>query len=738
MLLVTGTALSQGFIIPREHNSTPVLTSHELAVTIVDQVAESDVTQIFTNAGPGTVEGIYYFPIPQEASVSDFAMWVDGKKLEGEILERADARRIYEEIVRRNIDPALLEYSDHRFFRINIFPIPPGKDRKIELKYTQLLTMDNGLVRFLYPLHGESQLGRATEGGRHPVIPLDPWNRYPRPDGEERSHPRLNTSCNHEFFLDIRSEVAIKNVYSPSHDVEISREGGHRVKVSYEGKRSADENDFVLYYAVSPQDMGLSLLTYQREKDGYFLLLVSPDAEIGDERILARDIVFVLDTSGSMKGEKIEQAKEALIYCLHHMNSRDRFALVNFSSRVDVYAEEWIHGPADVRRAVEYVRALSARGGTDIETALGRALSFPDRSSRQMCIVFMTDGLPTVGITDVNTILEKIRGHKKNVRLFTFGIGYDVNTFLLDRIAAESRAVSDYIAPEESIEQKISSFYDKVSQPVLTDLDLEIDGTRIYDVFPGELPDLFIGSQLSIVGRFKKEGRAEVVLTGMAGEKQRRFYYKTRFERSTKNDFLPRLWASRKVAFLLDEVRLHGGEAELRDEIEELCLEYGIVSPYTSLLVQEDKLTAALPRRGHGDWAMPSSPQPVDLAAAGHAGPVAVGKEAVEASKMVRQMRESERIQSPQEFQSPARFVHGQTFILRDGVWIDSQFENQDVIEVKFNSHAYINLLLAYPEFGKYMKLGERIVVKFRDKFIRIGDTGEEKCSEQKWLRILG
>jgi Ca-activated chloride channel family protein len=197
------------------------------------------------------------------------------------------------------------------------------------------------------------------------------------------------------------------------------------------------------------------------------------------------------------------------------------------------------------------------------------------------------------------------------------------------------------------------------------------------------------------------------------------------------------LWASRKVAYLLDEIRINGGEEELREEVEELCLEYGIVSPYTSFLVQEDQLAAVPQHRQRRDTGILPAQPGAALSGAGQARPSAVGKRAVEASKMVRQLREGDRVEIPKKEQSAMRFVDGLTFYLHEGEWIDSRFEKQKVIEVKYNSQAYINLLLAYPEFGKYMKLGERIVVKFRNRFIRVGDSGKQSYSERKWRRIL-
>ena len=749
--LVAVSAKGQGFILPRGELQTPKLMSHKVDADISNQVAEVKAQQIFKNESSVPVEGVYYFPIPKEASVSDFAMWVDGKKLEGELLSHDEARKIYEDIVRRNIDPALLEYADYRFFRVNIFPIPPGKERKIELKYAQFLTMDGGLVRFIYPLHGQTQLGRTAGRPIPPITPLPPHPRlphpqqFPAPTPEERSEQKSShEDCRQTFVMNIDSDVPIKNVYSPSHEVEISRQSDHRVRVSYEGNRVIDEGDFLLYYSVSPEDLGLSLVCHQTSRDdGFFLLLVSPKTKLEDEEILDKDIIFVLDTSGSMAGEKIEQAKGALEYCINRLRPDDRFALITFSSEVHKFQDKLVSGRLAKRQSLEFVRSIKAKGGTNIDAALKEALSFQHDTDRPMNIVFLTDGLPTVGATDVKTILANVGEKNKGVRIFSFGVGYDVNTFLLDKIAERRRGVSDYIAPDEDIEEKISLFFDKVSTPVLSDLELDYSHISVSDVFPKQLPDLFQGSQLMVVGRYGDSGETIITLTGRTTKKRKDFVYETEFSNEAENDFLPRLWASRKIAYLVDEMRTHGENDEVRQEIEDLSKEYGIMSPYTSYLVQEDQAQIVALRaqsgsfgvtdkKGSGFHVLGGTPQPAESFDALSS----VGRAAVEASKSMRKMKEAVRIVETKK--SDVRYVGGRTFYYRDGEWVDSQYKDEKVVEIKHGSTAFVNLLLCYPEIGKFMKLGNCVVVKLNKKFVRIGERGKEDTSQQKLCKIFG
>ncbi len=737
--------VGQGFILPRNNIEAPRLTAHTLKGSITNQAAGIQVQQVFKNEGSVPVEGVYYFPVPKEAVVSNFAMWVDGKKLAGELLNKEEARKIYEDIVRRNIDPALLEYADHSFFRINIFPIPPGKERKIELSYSQLLTMQDGLVSFHYPLHGDSKLGMAQS---NPVMPM-PAHRTLRPSSEQEedegaiSKPS-NAGCSQTFTLDIKSDIPIKNVYSPSHEVEIVRHSDHDVQVSYEGERHADEGDLLLYYSLSPEDLGLNLLCHKPDnKDGFFLLLISPSAEPMEQKILDKDVVFVLDVSGSMAGEKITQAKSALENGLKTLRPNDRFALLTFSSEVQSFRESLASGELAKHKALEFVRDLNAKGGTNLDAALKGALSFKGDALRPLNVVFLTDGLPTVGVTDIGTILANMRNQGSKARVFTFGIGYDVNTYLLDKIADESHAISDYIVPKENIAEKVSAFFDKISRPVLADLSLDINRITVADVYPKQMPDLFQGNQLMVMGRYKNSGRTTVTLKGKTNEATADYSYGCEFSGSAQNDFLPRLWASRKIAYLVDAMRTNGESEEVRKEIEELSKEYGIMTPYTSYLVREDSMPMLSrqtfgvlpPEKGEVSFLRLSvgSRQSVPLA---YDASSSVGQSAVEMSKDLHKLKSAE--QATGVSQPDARYIAGKTFYLRNGEWVDHSYKDEITVEIKYGSSAFLNLLASYPELGKFMTLGKSMVIGLRGKFIRIGDKGIEDKNQEELRKIFG
>ncbi|MCI0495433.1 VWA domain-containing protein, partial [candidate division KSB1 bacterium] len=399
LILFGNIAFSQGFIIPRPippfEPAMPKLTEHKVNVEIIEQVSRVKVDQVFYNDSKQPIEGTYYFPLPKEASVSDFKMIVDGKVLSGELLDKDKARQIYEDIVRRNIDPALLEYVDYNLFSAKIFPIPPQKERKIMLEYSLLLKLDGDLVQFSYPLHGRIESERFFPRPPRPY----PGPPYPIPlqDGEEKISTKNEhdtkrlTDISQIIFVDLKSKIPLKNIYSPSHEVDISRTNDHHAKISYEGKRRDSEDNFVLYYSLSQKDFGLSLLTYRPEEKehGFFMLLISPKTEIAKDEIINKDIVFVLDVSGSMDGEKIKQAKDALRYCIENLDKDDRFNLISFSTESKLFKKSLVSAAEFRNDAINYIDKLEAKGGTNINEALLDALKMEGNARRPMSFVFI-------------------------------------------------------------------------------------------------------------------------------------------------------------------------------------------------------------------------------------------------------------------------------------------------------------------------------------------------------------
>jgi len=599
-------------------------------------------------------------------------MYVDGERLEGRILDKEEARAIYEDIVRRRKDPALLEYVGRNMFQAQVFPIPAHSERRIQIAYTQVLSQDGGLVRFVYPLNTEKFSSRPLE--------------------------EVTIS------VDVRSQAPIKAVYSPSHDIAISRQSETQVTASYEASDVTPSTDFELFYSLSSEDIGASLTTYrQGGEDGFFLLLVAPKADFGQQEVIAKDVMVVVDVSGSMSGEKLEQVQEAVQYILDHLNPDDRFNILAFSTSIDLYAPT-LQSASRAEDAADFVRGLKAGGGTNINEALLRALEkLP--GERPEIIIFLTDGQPTVGIQEAGPIIANVReAAGSTVRLFVFGVGDDVNTVLLDSIAQENRGASDYVRPGEDIGQTVSGFYEKVSTPVLTDISLDFGNINVLDVYPQPLPDLFAGSQLVVVGRYRGEGTVTLGLSGVVnGEKQTFSYAGQVFPAESREmDFLPRLWATRKIGYLLNQIRLYGTEQELVDEIVDLSLRYGVMTPYTSFLVEEQQVQI-FSQEGREKAAsdlgrtLPSALAP------------AVGSAAVENAQTIEAYGQAQAVVGSGS--AMAKAVGDKTFVQRDDAWIDSRYqEGMDITKIGFGSDNYYQLLGQRPDWGPYFALGEHVI----------------------------
>ncbi len=607
LLACCGPAAANGILIPVEKKVPPLaMLNHRVEVAIEDQAAVTRVEQTFRNHTDRALEATYIFPVPRGASVQKFTMYVNGKEVAGELLPAQQARNVYTEIVRRTRDPGLLEYMGNDVLRMRVFPIPPRSDQKVTVRFLAVCPREGNLVSYTYPLKTD---GRAIE-----------------------------TLQDYSVHVSLKAQHPIQNIYSPTHPITVTRTGDREASIRFERNQAALDKDFQLYYAVSDQDVGLTLLAQRpvASENGYFLLLVSPRAELSQSQAVPRDLVLVLDTSGSMRGPKMEQARKALKYCLENLGPQDRFGLLNFATTVNKYRDGLLPSDKDqIAQAKRWVDNLEATGGTAIDEALKAALELrtPDEG-RTFTVVFFTDGQPTIGETDPERILKNFSGlNTGNTRVFTFGVGDDVNATLLDRLAEQTRAVSTYVRPAEDIEAKTSGLYTKISHPVLTNLKLSVgSGVTLTEVYPPKLPDLFHGGQLVVLGRYSGHGHAAIKLNGQVGKESREFVYEAPFPNKTsaEKDFVEHLWGRRKVGYLLDQIRVNGEKKELVDEVVNLAKRYGIATPYTSYLIVPDAPANMLLHRGplppqqaggggfgFGGGGPASAPAPAGLAGAG-------------------------------------------------------------------------------------------------------------------------
>jgi Ca-activated chloride channel homolog len=692
-LLLPATALADGIIVPDPPVCEPqpcppvflpmdqlVIRYHHVSVTINEQIAVTHVDQIFYNPNDWTIEGTYIFPVPADAAISGFTLWVDGQRVEGQVLDANQARQTYEQIVSSMRDPALLEYVGRGAVQARIFPIAAHGERRIELEYSQVLAAEGGLVTYIYPLNTEKFSAQPLE----------------------------SVSIN----VDIQSSAPIRAVYSPSHEVGVSREADNHVVVGYEAANVLPDTDFALFYSIG-ETQAFHLLSYRdptdtSDPDGFFLVLLAPRINT-ISRVIPKDIILVLDHSGSMEGEKFQQAQQAARYILDNLNSEDRFNIISFSTGIDMYANV-LRSSSEAETAKAWVDSLSSGGSTDINRALLEAAAIVD-PERPAYLIFLTDGLPTEGVTDSASILKNISSDApQNLRLFTFGVGYDVDTVLLDSLSQDHHGRSTYVQPGMKLDEVLSTFYNGISTPVLTNLDLNISGISTYDLYPAPLPDLFAGSQVILLGRYRVGGLADISLAGeVGGEKQVFSYNDQAFEEQSPVDTtqaaIPRLWATRKVGYLLNEIRLHGANQEIIDQLVKLSIRYGIVTPYTSYLVTDQPaLGAAEQSRLAGDTFNKMQAQPTAAAS---------GQAAVQSAVDAGSMQAANSAPAPQgEASTTVKIIGSHTFVFTGGKWIDTTFDPDTIqtTKVEFLSKGYFDLINRYPELADAFTLGEQVI----------------------------
>ena len=668
-------------------------------VNVTGRVARVTVEEWFRNTGALLDEANYLYPLPGEAVFSDFSLWQGDQELKGEPMDAAQARAIYEEIVRRKRDPALIELAGHGLLRARVFPIGPGETRKITLRYTQLLDRVGDAWRFRYTAGtGAGAAGSAS------------------------------------FRMQVDSGARFGDPYSPTHRLSTTR-SDTRIELTL--AETSARGDLELFLPLARSLVGMSLVTSQPiGEDGFFMLLLAPGRS--EAPSVRRDLAAVLDVSGSMAGDKPEQARAALAQLLGTLRSGDRFRVVTFGSSVRRYATGWTDVSGDnVRAAREWVRRLETDGGTNIAGALGEAFAEPPGEGRLGVVVFLTDGMATVGETSPERIADQAERGRGPFRVFAFGIGYDVNTYLLDRLTERARGVTEYIRPGGDIEQTVASLASKIASPVLTDLVLRADGVELYDLQPHNLPDLFAGDELVAFGRYRGEGRGErsVTVIGRRGGREEQFTTAARFGgEQAGSDYVQQLWAARKAGALSSDIRLHGPNPEIVGELKLLALRYGILTEYTSYLVQEPNVVVRpMPLR---------APAPEDQAGVG----------AVERSRETRKLASSLHLDgiivtgaradslagAPSERAARSRRVGGRVFVWRDSAWTDiAHGDSLRVVNVAAFSDAYFALLRALPELMQAATLEPAVLVAGRRVSIKIGTGGQTEWTSGELTRLV-
>jgi Ca-activated chloride channel homolog len=702
-----------------------------VTVRVTDRVARVEVEEWFRNTGGGTAEGDYIYPLPGETVFSDFSLFQGEEELKGETMEASKARAIYEEIVRRRRDPALIELAGNGLLRARVFPFGPNETRNVRLQYTQVLDRAGDALRFRY------LAGRARPaGGVTPPAPA-------RSDG---------TPLTFTLIADNASRYG--EPFSPTHRLQVTRDK-QRLSVRPAG---SPDGSFEVFLPLATSGVGISLAAHRvNGEDGYFMLTLSPGAVRGVAE--PRDVAVVVDTSGSMSGEKIEQAREALRQLLGSLGAKDRFRMVSFANQVQSHRPNWSEAtPAALNDARAWVDRLSATGGTNISGALEEVLRTPPGSGRMHIVVFMTDGQPTVGESNPDRIAARVEAAAGDARIFTFGVGYDLNTYLLERIAVAGRGTVDYVEPGRNVEEAVGSLANRIKLPVLVDLSFAGSPVRLKEIQPARLPDLYAGQDLVVFGRYEStggNGSGQLTIAGRRGGQGERYAARVEFPAHVSTgDYIPGLWAARKIGELTRNIRVEGSTPERVAEVRDLALRYGLLSEYTSYLVQEPsvaQLRSAPPLGGTGagrgggvgggggiaTGLLPLSPAAAPV-------PATSGQAAVDSAKtssLLREARSRSEVAAAEQAVvdgltvnstpqrradlADARVVAGRRFRLLSGVWTDTAHDDRSrVVAVEPFSEVSFKLLQKLPELTPYLSAFDAVIVRGREVSIRVAPGG--------------
>jgi Ca-activated chloride channel family protein len=695
---------------------TVVRQSSDVHAELVNGVLRYEVTETFVNRGSGIGEADYLFPLPKGAAFQDLKLSINGELVSGEAMNATEARQIYEQIVRQRRDPALVEWMGYGLLRTRIFPIAPGEEKKVVVRFQSVAEREGDALRIDY--------FRGTRPA--PVVR----------DGNGDGSWEGKTS----FTLTYPANALYGNAYSPTHSLTTTQTGLRReVTVDGEGREIT-----LLLPVRRSAEPSISMLAYApAREDGFALITLSPPAVA--PRVTDRDVTLVLDVSGSMNGVKINQARAAGKQLLATLRSTDRFRLVDFSTDVRTFRDDFVYATDDnIRAASRYLESLDASGSTNISGALEEALRPPVASGRLGLVLFVTDGQPTVGERDPEAIAARVTALRDSRRIFSFGVGADLNVALIERLALEGRGTAQFVRPDESVERAVSIVASRLTSPVVTDMKVYADGVRLLKTLPSQSSDLFAGQDFVMLARYDHDGPARLRFEGRTASGPVVWSTRVVFPASSReNSFIARLWATQRVGYLSAEKRRNGGSTEVDDEIRQLGERYGIPTEFSSYLVVEPGMD---PRRRPG--AVMNAPasggmQLNEVVVTGVAmttakrGDNAKSFEAARASAAQRSATTLSAADAASGLDTGGgvlRRAGNKLFAMRDSVWTDTGLKDSMArMRVRPYSAAYFRILGLLPELREPLALGDRVIVAGRSIAIEITPTGAESLSDSEF-----
>ncbi len=537
------------------------IKEHDVDVTINNGIAVTDVTQVFLNTENRQVEALYTFPVPKGASVANFSMWINGKEMIGEVVEKERAREIYNSYKRKRQDPGLLEQVDYKTFEMRVFPINANAEQKVRITYYQELNIDHDRGTYVYPLATVTRKGIDS-----------------------------NTTGKFAINVEVKSAIPLVSVNSPSHGdaFVVANHSEEYAAASLESNGGSLASDVVINYDIARPNSGIDMIASKKmAEDGYFCMAITAGKELAQKET-GMDYIFVLDVSGSMANDgKLIVSKNALDAFSNEINENDRFEVMTFNVTPQVLFGELKPGiEAAKAEARDFMATQKARGRTELVPAMTTAYKYGD-ADRTLNVVILSDGMTEQG--ERQTLLQMIQSRPRNARVFCVGIGNEVNRPLLEQMAEDSGGLAAFISRGDDFKQAARGFKRKLMRPVATDLSIDFGGLNVYDVEPRVLPNLFHGSPIRIYGRYSGGGDVDVTLAGnIQGVDMKQTAIMSFPQKDDRNPEIERMWAWKRVDRLLKNADRTGDRGQVLDEIIALGEEYSIVTEYTSFLVLEN------------------------------------------------------------------------------------------------------------------------------------------------------
>ena len=561
-------------------------------------LARVTVTQIFANTAAQNIEAVYTFPLPQDAAVDDMTIQIGDRTVRGLIKRREEARAIYENAKRTGHVAALLDQERSNIFTQSVANILAGEQVTVTISYVEALRYEAGSYEFVFPMvvgpryipgqpTGYQGSGWAPDTNRVPdASRITPWVAA------------KGTRAGHDISVEIALDagVPIQEMRSKTHEIDIDREGPSRATVRLRDEATIPNKDFILKYDVAGAQVADAILSTpapgrSKPTGGYFTMILQPPARLPESDIQPKELVFVLDTSGSMWGFPLEKAKQVISRALDELYPGDTFNLITFSGDTQIVFPQPVYPTAEnIRKAKEVLATRTGGGGTEMMKAIRAALVPSDKQDHVRVVCFLTDGY----VGNDMEIVGEVQKHP-NARVFAFGIGTAVNRFLLDKMAEAGRGAVEYVNLADKADEAADRFYERVRSPLLTDLYVDWGGLPVTDVYPQRLPDLFSGQPLVITGRYTQPGSGTVHLKGTrAGGPFNRDIPVTFSSSTPPFDALAGYWARRRIDDLMsqDWLGMQRGavKPELQAQITQLGLDYRLMTQFTSFVAVEDRV----------------------------------------------------------------------------------------------------------------------------------------------------